>query len=327
MAEQRVRGGSVPRRWSLVLALGVPILVLLGIAVGYHRLVYFERVAALHVPAGARFATRIDLEQVVLFEPVRKNLLPVLDAASASVNGQSLSQRITATTGINLAMDLREILFAVGQQEDQWLVVLSGLFPKDVLPAVATAIVQDARLVAVPRGDGVLRLDPLAMFMTQAADGAFLISNQEALLRASVLPTQTFHSLGLSPEGAGSVAAVLSDDAWLPLAALARVRAEVALGATVRLRVEAEPSAAALARGDEPGQWLTGAKLLASAGASDDRVWRALRPGLARADRVGNAENDWVFQTFFERHEFDTLVSDLATRLRRRLQQPVSPEQ
>jgi hypothetical protein len=325
VTEPRVRAGSLPKRWSLVVALGVPVLVLFGIALGYYRLVYFERVAALHVPAAAHFAARIDLEQVVLFEPIRKNLLPVLDEASV-VHGKPLSQRIATETGINLAMDLREIVVAVGPDE-QWVVVLGGLFPKQALEGVVRAIAQDERLASSSISQGVLWLEQWALVAAQAVDGSFVISNQQQALLAALSPNETFRSLGLLREGAGSVATVFSENGQSPLKALSRARAELGLGPTITLRVEVEPSLAALTRGDDAERWLTGAKLLAAGAAFGDGPWRALRPGLARAERLSSTGNHWVFRSFLERHEVDTWAADLAAQLRSRLQLPAPPAQ
>jgi hypothetical protein len=307
----------------LVVALGVPLLVLLGIAIGYYRLVYFERVAALHIPEGTHFAARIDLEQVVLFEPIRKNLLPVLDDASV-VNGQPLSERIAAATGVNFAMDLREIVLALGPDE-QWVLVLSGLFPQQSLAGLARAITQDPRLASSELSQDVLRLEPWAIFVAQAADGSFVLSNQQQAVVAALVPNQTFRALGLSPEGAGSVAMVVSDRAARPLEAFARARAEIGLGPTITLRVEAEPSPAALEQGVRAETWLAGAKLLAGGAAFDDGQWRALRPALARAERLSSADNHWVFQSFLERHEVDIWALDLAAHLRNWLQLHAAP--
>jgi hypothetical protein len=321
MTEARVRSSGLPRRWALVVALGVPLVVLLGLAVGYYRLVYFERVAALHIPAGATFAARIDLEQVVLFEPIRKNLLPVVDAASV-VDGQSLSQRIAAETGINLAMDLREIVFAFGPEE-QWVVVLSGLFPKQGLVGVGRAIIRDNRLASSSISQGLLRLEPWAMVAAQAADGSLLISNDETALRAALAPSETFRSLGLSREGAGSFAMIVPRSAPPPLSALARARAELGLGPTITLRVEADPSSVASAGADDAERWLNGARGLASGPRLSGGLWSSLRPGLVRAERMTSAENHWVFKSFLERHEVDGWVSDLAALLGHRLEVPV----
>lgn len=321
MTEQQTRAGSVPKRWSLVLALGVPVVVLFGLAVGYYRLVYFERVAVLHVPAGANFAVRVDVEQVVLFEPIRKNLLPVLDAAS-DVSGQALSQRIRSATGINLAMDLREILFSVGPQEDHWLLVLSGLFPKHALRGVADAMGRDARLGVSLGPDDLLQVQSWGMYVTQAADGSFLISNVPAQLQAARQPNDVFRSLGLLREGAGSAVAVPTDGSAGPLAGFARVRAEISLAPTITLRVEAEPSATRASQTSDAKGWLAGAKMLAAGSDGSLGTWQALRPGLARAEPLGSAENHWDFQTSFERHELDTWLADLAVQLSHRLAQP-----
>jgi hypothetical protein len=318
-----------------VLALGVPVLVLLGLGVGYYRLVYFERVAALHLPVGARFAARVDLEQVVMFEPARRNLLPALDGATMSIEGQSLSQRIKATTGVNLAMDLREIVFALGPEHDQWLVVLSGLFPKHALSGVTAAVRADSRITVSDSSDGVQRLDPWRLFVAQASDGAFLISNHEALLRGALVPTQVFRDLGLARDGAGSVGAVFSQASQgfshasqgfsqaspAAFSAVARLRAQLALGPTVTVRVEVDPTSAT---GGDASVWLAGAKLHAAGAELDGSPWNALRPGLARAEAVASSENRWVFQTFFERHEVDTLGADLAAALAHRLQLPAA---
>jgi hypothetical protein len=308
------------------LALGVPVVVLFGLAVGYYRLVYFERVAALHVPAGATFALRVDVEQVVLFEPIRKNLLPVLDAAS-DVGGQTLSQRLQLVTGINLAMDLREILFAIGPGEDAWLLVLSGLFPKHALRGVTRVMEQDAGLRASFGPEELLHLESWAMYMTQAPDGSFLVSNEPALLQAARQSSDSFRALGLSRDGVGSVATVSAGAGAGPLAQFARARAEIGLAETITLTVEAKPFAGAAEQGGAPASWLAGARLLAAAAAGDGGPWLALRPGLARAEVLGSPQNHWVFRTSFERHEVDTWLADLAVQLSSRLGQRLSQPQ
>jgi hypothetical protein len=59
--------------------------LIIAVAVSlYLRYIHYERVAARHVPAGSVLALRIDVEQVDLYEPVRRHLIPLLGGPARS---------------------------------------------------------------------------------------------------------------------------------------------------------------------------------------------------------------------------------------------------
>src|SRR5690349_10101504 len=51
----------------------------IGAWVAYARLVHYRRCAVEHLPPDAQLVARLDVEQVVLFEPVRRQLIPLIE--------------------------------------------------------------------------------------------------------------------------------------------------------------------------------------------------------------------------------------------------------
>ena len=71
----------MPSRSLGLAALALTLVAAAGAWWAYRSLIHYERRAALHLPGDADFVARLDLEQVVMFEPVRKYLLPLIDEA------------------------------------------------------------------------------------------------------------------------------------------------------------------------------------------------------------------------------------------------------
>src|SRR6185295_7585221 len=85
-----------------------------GAWAAYRELIHYRRCAVEHLPADTQFLVRLDVEQVVLFEPLRRHLLPVLDRLPLTAKQQTPSapapDRLTRLreAGLNLGLDLRE---------------------------------------------------------------------------------------------------------------------------------------------------------------------------------------------------------------------------
>ncbi len=128
----------------------------------YTQLMGYERVAARHLPAGVEAAVRIDVEQRVLFDPVRRRLLPVLRRAIApsldSTDAERLFARLKGRTGLELGVDLREIVVASGPGTGEWGLVLGGLFPRHAVLEALHSLLQEAGVPGVHSvRDGQLR--------------------------------------------------------------------------------------------------------------------------------------------------------------------------
>lgn len=179
--------------WVGLVALALVILGVFG--GGYWLLVRYEPKAARHIPATALAAVRVDVEQVVLYEPLRKHVFPVLDGAEP---GGRL-KRFKELSGVNLGMDLREIVVAALPGGETVLAIGGLLPPKGLVQALAPLVAPDAgRPGCTPEG-GVLRCP--SAFIRQADDGTLLLSTSIAALDAAETNSDWAqqHALPLAP--------------------------------------------------------------------------------------------------------------------------------
>src|SRR5688572_20938293 len=127
------RTGS--RSFPLVISV-FALLIVAGIALGvviHGRYVAFERTVARHVPEDAALVIRWDVEKITLFEPTRRYLLPLLDAAPNDARtpaGATRRKRLSDASGLDIGRDLREAMAVIGPREGDWTLVLGGAFPE-----------------------------------------------------------------------------------------------------------------------------------------------------------------------------------------------------
>jgi|GEM_PF-1378889 len=208
------RGGLSHRAIFSVFAIAVA----LGVSGGaflYTRFVGFTRVAASHVPATFSAAVRVDVEQVILFEPVRRSLFPLLnELPTPSTKEAPRVRRLESEAGVQLAIDLRELLLS-WDNTGNWLGVIAGKFPSQrVAQAVAAEYASSTQQAIFPlRLAGAVAAFQLTRELTlaEAVDGALLLGNRKGvelgLLAAGHL---------LPIEGPGAL--VISGGEWQSLA-------------------------------------------------------------------------------------------------------------
>jgi hypothetical protein len=238
-------------------ALGLGALTLLAVAIAgllYFRLLRYERVAGLHLPADTTAAARVDVEKVVLFEPVRKHLLSLVDELGPSAVGGSLPprlERIRRHTKVELVVDLREIAVARGPSWDDWVVVLGGLFPKKGVIAGLSEVLRAEGILWTLSPDATVLSAPTGAALGQASDGCLVLASSADRLKAA-LPAQATHlRLGLSLEAPGSFAengaiaraVAASPPAFIvpalrDLAGVERVSGELSLGSVVNIETQ-----------------------------------------------------------------------------------------
>lgn len=236
---------------AVAIASGVGALALLLVAyLSYRRFLHYERRAIEHVPAGAELALRVDLEQVVLFEPVRRHLLPLVDRALLGAAPPAPPSRLARLreAGVNLGMDLREAVFARVQPGDGWSLALGGIFGSEpLLPRIEAVLRAEpgARL----RAEGaMLVLEPSGVALAQAEDGVLILASDPALLARALAPGRGSEALGLRREGAAALAALASG--LRPLAparggasSLVRASVQLELGDPLELTARLEHAA------------------------------------------------------------------------------------
>lgn len=195
-------------------ALGALLLVVAFVA--YRELLHYEPRAGRHIPAQATLVVRVDLEQLVLFEPVRKHLLALVDrvALGAGGGGNSVADdahhgrlaRLRERAGLNLGLDLRELVFASSPGGDDWVLAAGGLFPDaDLIERVANVLAAEpgARL----RRDGaMLLLGSGTLTLASAPDGVLLLGSSPKAVDQAFLPREGHPVLGR--EGAAAFATI-----------------------------------------------------------------------------------------------------------------------
>jgi len=235
------RGGAVP--WALVWAI-FALTILAAMAAGayiYFVLMRYERVAVRHVPAESVAAVRWDVEQAVLYEPIRRHVLPVIDRRLASSSGLTSEpdglERLQAATKINLGRDLREVVVAQGPGADDWVVAIGGMFANGGVVEGLVRLLNEPGTVWRLSADQRSATGPGGLALGQAADGVVLLASSTERLGAALGSTENGQQLGLVAGHGGGLAFVRS--AGQP-SVVTRMRARLLLGDPIELEVVAD---------------------------------------------------------------------------------------
>jgi hypothetical protein len=307
-------------------------LIALGLAGAvfvYFTMIRYERVAALHLPPETTSAVRLDLEKVVLYEPFRKHLLPLVDELGGSGGGQLAPRlkRIQQETKIELALDVRELAVARGPA-GEWALALGGKFPKTgVVSGLAEVLREEGIDVGLEPDQRVLGL-PRGVSLGQADDGAIVVASSRRWLAAALPAQETGRRLGLAAPAAASFAAspaelagIAQHPAALVIPALReasrvqRVTGEVGLGSPLRgaARVELEPGVEPAAAVKRVESLVAGLEQLAQLAGSDV----AGEARILSSARVSAGASGAVWIGFeWQRQDVDRAAGSLADRIR-----------
>lgn len=161
------------------------VLFAVGLAL-YLRYIRYDRVAVLHVPRGAAVAVRLDVEQALLYEPVRRHLLPLLGSPRETASrGDARLARIEERTGLRRG-DLREVVLATFPDSPDWVLVLGGIFPRGPnARSIAVAFASEGAAWDLS-SDGRVAMGPGGVAVTRASDGAVIVASSEGALEAAV---------------------------------------------------------------------------------------------------------------------------------------------
>lgn len=323
-------------------------LTIAGAYFAYVKLIHYERHALEHLPIATEIAGRVDVERIVLFEPVRRYLLPLIDeiplgsnaqtAARAPASGDRLA-RLRRAAGLNLGLDLREIGFGVTDKGQDWALSLGGLFPKTGMIDAIERVLRAEGAAHVVRTEQRLRFDPWGAVLAQADDGVLVLASRREILEEALPSSRRFERLGLPSDGPGSFAASApwlqrmgvsmfpSDAAWI--SNVERFVAHIRVGADIRVegRLELRPAASAESARAGLQRWTTENR---SAGLhkTNSGDWGEEWGLLARFQHVDAEGNAIHFTTSWNRAELGQAARDLASWLERRISapQPILPE-
>lgn len=276
-------------------------LLAVGFALGvvvHRRYVAYPPVAAQHVPSDAFAVARFDLTHVMLYEPFRRSIFPLVDAlpaATASGRRDRLARR-----GVEVAAQVREVVVAFGPGEHDWLVVVGGTLPKAAVDSILHDVLHDEG-VSVLATALAFNLGGSDVSFAQAEDGAFLLASSVERLMAA----QPAHAP--RPELEQASGGVLLRR-WLP-ESLSSLGASFRAGSSlaVEVRAQVRPGSDAGAAEAELRGWLRGF------GAKAPHVARALATAPAR-----RSAGEVTLDIALPREAVEELAASVADRVSRR---------
>lgn len=280
----------------------------------YFKFVAYGRVAARHLPDDTTLAARIDVETLLISDPVRARLLPLFDQGVLGRPAlKPRHDRFRAHTGVELGRDLREIV--LGLSPSGWVIVFGGKFPRTgLVRGLQTTLAEeptDASLV----GDVLqVRNGPA---IGQATDGALIVASDAARLRAALQGGQAYLRLGLPPEAAGGFAYLVREPSPPGLEHFERIAGAIQLGdqAQADIAIHLRPGASA-----DPSAI---ARAFAILGASAPPASSARRP-LEQAEILPRRADEVTVKLSWTRPELDAGASWLGSLLSAQFARPES---
>lgn len=175
-----------------------------------------------HLPIGCDVVARANVAQMMELPAVKTHLVPVLDelqASGASDPGTKPFSDFVALAGVDAKRDLKDVAACVkglngpASQQKVLFVIGGDLRPETVVGALEKVDLRRRDKVEVSKVDGRLvarsRTSAGASFIAgQAADGAIVLSNDEALFASAASGTSAYESeyaLPLAEDGVATV--------------------------------------------------------------------------------------------------------------------------
>lgn len=191
-------------------------MILLGVVAVFAAIVIYQRVLAYdptairHLPPDTLEVARIDVERVLVYEPMRKHLFPLVDVLGLPMSAPSEPRlaRLHRATQVELGLDLREIVIGRGAHPGEWVVVLGGKFSKkNVVPGIARVLDDEGPHWQVSADGKVAVAEKSGLAIGQADDGTIVIAPTEERVRSALVPSRTYEQLGIPLSGGGALAA------------------------------------------------------------------------------------------------------------------------
>ncbi len=188
---------------------GLGVLAVFAAVVIYVRVLSYDRVAARHLPPDTIEVARVDVERVLLYEPVRKHWFPLADEIGRGPHSESEPrlERIHRVTKLELGLDLREIVLGRGPSPGEWVLVLGGKFPHEGVVAGIAKVLTEEGTAWTLSGDGQIARTESGLTIGQADDGVIIIGPSEDRVRAALPESRVYEQLGIPLGGNAALAA------------------------------------------------------------------------------------------------------------------------
>jgi hypothetical protein len=222
-----VRFRAVAWVFAATIALGVVVALLL-----HRSFVGAERVAARHLTPDSSAVLRLDLEKVVLFAPVRRVVLPLLNE-SALPHGKALKprvHRIGEQSKLLLGRDTRELLVNFGPGAGDWSVIAAGNYPANLQSVLAAVLAEEG---APWKEQGGALVSPQGPALAQASDRALVLGSSSQIVERALPASDAHERFGIPLRGALAFVGDPRKTGWL-------AAASQSLGELERIEARAE---------------------------------------------------------------------------------------
>lgn len=156
------------------------VLAIAGVVIGYFLFVRYTPLAERHIPGASNVAIRADARQIGTFAPVRKHLWPLLVDRPSSKAGKTFADRVAENTGINPALDIRELIVA-SMDSKSWVLLVGGNFkPGKFVPGMEKVFHEEGHPEWHRNGD--LLIGPTGIAMGQADDGTLVLGTEAEIV-------------------------------------------------------------------------------------------------------------------------------------------------
>jgi len=172
----------------------------------------YEPTAIAHVPAGSNVVVRVEAADIVLFGPVRNNLLPLIledKPKEVSVTKVPLAERILDKTGVRLPVDVREVLIAT-MDGRSFVALFGGKISSGKFVSGLAEIAKEEQWPGF-RLEKELLVGP-NVAVGQAEDGTIVVGTDSAIVMNALPATEEGAKMGLPSQGA--VRFVVAKQTW-----------------------------------------------------------------------------------------------------------------
>lgn len=185
---------------SLILGLGAGIYILASFAT-------YEPKALQRVPADARFVARLNVQQAVVHSPLVRHLLPVFERGRGGP--ESRAKHLERKTTVELAVDVRELIFAELDQS-RWLLLAGGFLRSDEVLEGVGRMLDDEGVTFSRQGQLIVR--PTGVAFCVAEEGTLVLAHSADDAKRACGTPSDYPSWAPGLSGSGVALAVYAAD-------------------------------------------------------------------------------------------------------------------
>ncbi len=221
-----------PKRVIVVAVAAVAVLGSVAAVVLWMLVFRYEPTALAHVPAGSNVVVRVEAADIILFGPVRNNLLPLVledKPKEPGLNKVPWAERLYDRTGVRLPVDVREIVIATMDGKSV-VGLFGGKISRGKFVAGLAEVAREEGWAGFRLEDDIFVGPKLAV--GQADDGTIVVGTDKAIVMTALPASEEGAKLGLPEQGA--VRFVVAKPAWESLSMMGNLVPEASAFAGVR---------------------------------------------------------------------------------------------